>query len=167
MAFRRATQSIKPNTTRVRFATKHTVRTFNNNVTSTLLTHDSGADGHYVSEKDCIAAGLPILKRSNKHVGVANGGSSQAKHVRQLPIKQLSSKANQADTFEDFPTSLMSIGKTADDGTISIFTKDGVTVHKEQDVLITCKGMPILIGVRDEQGRYGIPLMQQKGQWQL
>ena len=25
---------------------------------------------------------------------------------------------------------------TTDDGTVSIFTKDGVTVHKEQDVLI-------------------------------
>jgi hypothetical protein len=49
----------------------------------------------------------------------------------------------------------MSIGKTADDGTISIFTKNGVTVHKEMDVLvITCKGEPILIGVRDEQGHY-------------
>jgi hypothetical protein len=60
----------------------------------------------------------------------------------------------------------MSVGKTADDGTISIFTKDGVTVHKEQDVLITCKGEPILIGVRDERGRYRIPLLQQKGQWQ-
>jgi hypothetical protein len=41
----------------------------------------------------------------------------------------------------------MSVGKTADDGTISIFTKDGVTVHNEQDVLITCKGEPILVGI--------------------
>ena len=60
----------------------------------------------------------------------------------------------------------MSVGKTADDGTISIFTKDGVTVHKETDVLIKCKGEPILVGVRDEQGRYRIPLIQQRGQWQ-
>jgi hypothetical protein len=60
----------------------------------------------------------------------------------------------------------MSIGKTADDGTISIFTKNGVTVHKETDVLITCKGKPILIGVRDKQGRYQIPLIQRRGQWQ-
>ena len=60
----------------------------------------------------------------------------------------------------------MSVGKTADDGTISIFTKDGVLVHKEDDVLITCKGQPILIGVRDNAGRYRIPLVQQRGQWQ-
>jgi hypothetical protein len=44
----------------------------------------------------------------------------------------------------------MSVGQTSDDGTILIFTKDGVTVHKEEDVLITCKGEPILIGKRDE-----------------
>ena len=60
----------------------------------------------------------------------------------------------------------MSVGNSTDDGTISIFTKDGVTVHKEQDVLIKCKGKPILIGARDDQGRYRIPLLQQKGQWQ-
>ena len=60
----------------------------------------------------------------------------------------------------------MSVGQTSDDGTISIFTKDGVTVHKEEDVLITCKGEPILIGVRDMYGRYRIPLIQQRGQWQ-
>ena len=60
----------------------------------------------------------------------------------------------------------MSVGKTSDDGTISIFTKEGVTVHKEQDVLITCKGEPILIGIRDDKGRYHIPLVQHRGHWQ-
>ena len=92
-----------------------------------------------------------------------------AKHETALPFAGLSAKANKADTFEDFPTSLMSVGRTADDGTISIFTKDGVTVHKEEDVLIACKGEPILIGVRrDEHRHYRVPLMQQKqkGQWQ-
>jgi len=72
----------------------------------------------------------------------------------------------QADTFMDFPTSLMSVGKTANDGTVSIFTKEGVNVFKEEDVLITCKGKPILVGVRDSHGRYRIPLIQQWGQWQ-
>ena len=55
-------------------------------------------------------------------------------------------KAVEADTFNDFPTSLMSVGKTADNGNISIFTKEGVSVYKEEDVLITCKGEAILIG---------------------
>jgi hypothetical protein len=91
---------------------------------------------------------------------------SQAKYVTQLPFKALSAQATQADTFQDFPSSLMSVGKTANDGTISISTKDDVTVHKETDVLITCKGDSILIGVRNEQGHYQIPLIQQQGQWQ-
>jgi hypothetical protein len=43
----------------------------------------------------------------------------------------------QADTFQDFPMSLMSVGKTADGGTASVFTKEGVNVFKEEDVLIT------------------------------
>jgi deoxyribodipyrimidine photolyase len=60
-AFRRATQSIKPSTKRVRFDTKFTTRTFNTNKTSALITYDSGAEGHYISEHDRIAAGLPIL----------------------------------------------------------------------------------------------------------
>jgi hypothetical protein len=60
----------------------------------------------------------------------------------------------------------MSVGKTSDNGTISVFTKAGITVSKEEDVLITCKGKPILIGMRDGRGQYQIPLMQQRGQWQ-
>jgi hypothetical protein len=62
----------------------------------------------------------------------------------------------------------MSVGKTADKGTVSVFTKDGINVFKEEDILITCKGkpIPILIGVRDGHGRYRIPWMQQRGQWQ-
>ncbi len=131
-----------------------------------LLTYDSGADGNYISEADRKKAQMPILRTSTKRVRVANGDTSNAKHITMLPFPQLSAKARQADTFEHFPTSLMSVGKTSDDGTISVFTKTGVSVHKEEDVLITCKGKPILIGIRDEEGRYRIPLVQQRGQWQ-
>ena len=53
-----------------------------------------------------------------------------------------------------------------DNGTISIFTKNGVTVHKEQDVLITCKSKPILIGICNDKDHYRITLVQQQGQWQ-
>lgn len=88
------------------------------------------------------------------------------KAFRQFSFRQLSNKALQADSFGDFPTSVMSMDKTADDGTVSIFTKDGSAVHKEQDVLIICNGVPIHIGVKDEHGRNCIPLLQQRGQWQ-
>eukprot|EP00804_Cyclotella_cryptica_P028441 CCRYP_014211-RB/>CCRYP_014211-RB protein AED:0.26 eAED:0.26 QI:0/0/0/1/0.33/0.25/4/0/726 len=130
------------------------------------ITYDSGADGHYLNEADRKAAHLPILRSSSKQVAVANGHISAATHVSRLPFPGLSKTATKADTFHDFPQSLMSVGKVSDDGTLSIFTKDGVTVHKEEDVLITCKGAPILIGVRDDHGRYRIPLTQHKGTWQ-
>ena len=147
----------------VRFASKPTIATFQDEE-AIMLTYDSGADGNYLSEEDRKKAGLPILRRSTKSVGVANAGTSRGKWETELPIPQLSKKAAKADSFNDFPTSLMSVGKTNDDGNVSIFTKDGVTVHKEQDVLITCKGTPILIGVRDERGRYRIPLVQRRRQ---
>ena len=146
----------------VSFAMTRQVRIFQDKDIAAMITYDSGADGHYLSKCDRINVGLPILRPSTKRVGVANGGTSTARHVSRLPFKQLSDRAASADSFEDFPSSLMSVGKTSDDGTISIFTKEGVTVHKEQDVLITCKGIPILIGIRDDKGRYRIPLVQQR-----
>jgi hypothetical protein len=123
-----------------------------------MVTYGSGANGQYISEKDWHQADLPILRTLTRKVGVANGGTSKAKYVTQLPFPQLSAQAMQADTFQ--PTSLMSVGKTANNGTVSVFTKEGVNVFKEEDVLITCKGKPILISVRDSHGQYQIPLMQ-------
>ena len=79
-----------------------------------------------------------------------------------MPI--LDPKATKADTFDHFPRTLMSIGKTADTGTVSIFTKNGVTVHNETDVLITCKAEPIIISMHDNRGHHHIPLAKQGGQ---
>ena len=60
----------------------------------------------------------------------------------------------------------MSVGKTADNGNVSIFTKEGVTIYKEEDVLITSQRKPILVSKRDERGWYRIPSTQAQGQWQ-
>jgi hypothetical protein len=141
------------NNKHIRFAKNNEVHLFDNAETPIMITYNSGADGHFISKKDRRKAGLPIIQKSTRQVGLANGGVSQAKFVTQLPFKDLSARATQADTFQDFPSSLMSMGKTTNDGTIFIFAKDGVTVHKETDVLITCKREPILIGVRNERGR--------------
>jgi hypothetical protein len=83
-----------------------------------MLMYDSGANGHYISEHDQRKAGLPILRPSTRQVGVANGGTSNAKYVTQLPFCKLSAGLRQADTFQDIPTSPMSVGKTLDDGTV-------------------------------------------------
>lgn len=150
----------------VKFAARPTTVSFCKEDTAAMVTYDSGADGNYISETDRARAGMPILRVSSKRVGVANGGTSKGKYETELPFKGLSKKAAKADTFDDFPTSLLSVGKVADDGNVSIFTREDVKVYKEHDVLITCKGEAILIGRRDERGRYRIPLMQNRGKWQ-
>ena len=62
--------------------------------------------------------------------------------------------------------SLISVGKTADDGNVLMFTKEDVTVYKEEDVLIKYQRKPILVCKQDERGLYQIPLTQACGQWQ-
>ena len=60
----------------------------------------------------------------------------------------------------------MSIGKVNNDGNISIFTQDNVTFYNKEDVLIICRGKPILVSACDNKGQYRIPLDQrQQGQW--
>jgi len=166
-ATRRLVRNItNSNQHRVTFAGQAMVAEYNTKNSTVMIRYDSGADGHYISEKDRKTVGLPILRISAKKVDVANGSTCKGQYVTALPFPQLSTKAAEADTFNDLPTSLMSIGKTADNGNISIFTKEGVSVYKEEDVLITCKGEAILIGKRDERGRYIIPLVQNLGNWQ-
>ena len=117
------------------------------------------------SQRQLHQRGGPTQSRSPHPTSIDEESSSsqwwqEQGHVcHTLTFPKTSAKANEADTFKDFTSSLMSVGTTSDDGTISVFTKDGVTVHKEEDVLITCKGEPILIGVRDRNG-------QQRGHWQ-
>ena len=59
----------------------------------------------------------------------------------------------------------MSVGKTADDGNVSVFTKEDIRIYTGEGILITHKGTPILIGGWDERGRYRVPPVQQKEEW--
>ena len=120
-----------------------------------------------MSEADRIGLGLPILQPLHKRVAAANGGTSSGKHVTRLPLPQLSTSTTKSDSFEEFPSSLMRVGKTSDDGNVSIFTDENFQVYKEADFLITCRCKPISIGKRDERGRYRILLMQTQGKWKL
>ncbi len=78
------------NNKHIRFATNNKVHLFDKAETPIMITYDSGADGHYISKKDHPKAGLPIIRKSTRWVGVANGGVSQAKYVTQLLFKALS-----------------------------------------------------------------------------
>ncbi|KAL7439594.1 hypothetical protein ACHAXM_007602 [Skeletonema potamos] len=120
---------------------------------------DSAADDHFVTEEDRIALNLPILGPSMKRVAVANGGIEQGKYQTILPLPNLPPEARLGDSFDSFSNSLISVGRLAGAGTTSIFTKTGVEVHKDEDVLILVSGKPLLVGKRDEHGRYKIPLL--------
>ena len=52
----------------------------------------------------------------------------------------------------------MTIGKTVDNDKVSMFTKDGMFVYKEYNVLITYKCEPIPIGEQDKRSRCPILL---------
>jgi hypothetical protein len=77
----------------VSFAKQNKVHLFDATSTSSImLTHGSGANGHYISEHDQHKAGLPILRTSTLQVGVIYGGTSNAKYAIQLPFQKLSAQ---------------------------------------------------------------------------
>ena len=132
-----------------------------------MITYDSGAKNRYMSEANRIGLGLSILRPSHKRVAVSNVRTSKGQYVTRLPFPQLSTSTSEADAFEVFPSSLMSVGKTSNDGNVSIFNDEKVQVYKEAYVLINCRGKPIHIVKQDERGRYCILFMQKRGQWHL
>ena len=75
-----------------------------------MITYDSGKDGLYTSKANRKKAGLPILLQSTKLVDVANVSTSCRKFVTQLPSSQLTKQVEEAVTFQEFPTLLMSVG---------------------------------------------------------
>ena len=48
----------------------------------------------------------------------------------------------------------MCVGKVNNNGNVSISIKDDVKVYAKEDVLITCRGTPIMVCVRDANDRY-------------
>ena len=170
-AFSRIVKKLKATTNKlnnhhVHFSARKQVRFFHKAEMSVWVTYDYINDGQYLNETDRVRTGLPILKPSTKRVGVANGELSVGPHITRLPFHQLSHKSSTTEIFTDFPNSLMSVGKTADDDSISVFTKVDVKVYYEEDVLIPFNNKPIIIRVSDSPGRYHIPLQQWQGQLQ-
>lgn len=88
---------------------------------------------------------MSILHKSTKEVKVTNHATTKGTYKSGLLFDQLPPKARETTPFEEFPHSLISIGKMATSSFIPIFTRKGVPVHNEEDVLITCKGDAILV----------------------
>jgi hypothetical protein len=83
---------INSNQHRVTIAGQAMVAEYNDEDAAILVTYDSGADGHYISERDRQKLGQPILRISAKKVGVANGDTCKGKYATALPFPQLKKK---------------------------------------------------------------------------
>ena len=127
---RKLVRKFTHNNQQVRFMHKPTVARFQKKEEPIMITYDAGADNHYMSESDRIGLGLQILIPWHKRVAVANGGTSKVKYDTRLPFPQLSTATAEADTFEAFPSSLVSVGNTSNDGNVTIFTDEKVQVYK-------------------------------------
>ena len=130
------------------------------NTNIVYASYDSAADGNYTTEVDRATLNMPILRPSTKRVAVANGKVEHGVHRTVLPLPDsIPSEIRQGDSFNSFTNTLLSVGRMANAGYTSIFTKHGVQVIKDEDVLIRLQGKPVMIGIRDENGRFKIPLV--------
>ena len=99
---RKLVHNFTNNNQKVRFRRMPTAPHFQNKEETIMITYNSGADNHYVSEAERIKLKLPILRTSHKRVAVANGGTIEVKYVTRLPFPRLSTISAEADTFEEF-----------------------------------------------------------------
>ncbi len=60
-AFNQTIKKLNKTKQHVNFATHNTVRLYKDHKEPFMITYDSGSDSNYLSKKDCIKAGLPIL----------------------------------------------------------------------------------------------------------
>ena len=84
--FNQSIKELKSNIPRVWFHCTPKIVTFNTSNDATMMTYDSGADGHYFIENYCKKSGLPIIRRSTKRAGVANGGTSTGKYFTKIHV---------------------------------------------------------------------------------
>ncbi len=92
-AFNRTIKKINKNK-HVSFATHNKVHQYINNEQPIMVTYDSGADGHYISEKDRCKASLPILRTSTRNWGCQwRHKQSQIRNPTLIPTTLCSSNA--------------------------------------------------------------------------
>ena len=65
-SLRKAIQHLQYTNQHVQFKKNNKITTFYHDDTASMITYDSGADGHYISKRDRVNAKLPILRQSTK-----------------------------------------------------------------------------------------------------
>jgi hypothetical protein len=117
------------------------------------LVIDSGATSNFVPEE----MNLPKKEKPNKEVFLPDNTKLQATYRTELPLKQLSRKAREADILPGLKTPLFSINKMAKEGYSTIFHpgEEGVTVHQQGTVSIITTEPPVLQGCKRKGAKYG------------
>ncbi len=112
---------------------------------ASIMVLDWGATSHFV----CPNKNLPVTGISNKVVALASGSKFNAAHTTDLPFDALTNHAWKAHVLPGLrPNTLISIGKLADAGCITIFhpAGRGVMVYQKKSVHIQLLRKPVLQG---------------------
>jgi hypothetical protein len=95
---------------------------------------------------------MNLMKKGklNKEVYLPDDTKLHATYLTELPFKQLSDKASEADILPGIKTPLISVNKLAKEGYTTIFHpgEDGVTIHEPGMVTIATTAEPILQGCK-------------------
>ena len=120
---------------------------------------DTGATGLFITTKDSILARILTLGLSNKTIIVADNTIIHASQKTRPPYNLLPS-AREGDVIPTFRNSMIGVKPFSDAGCISILhTHQGVvTIHHQDDVQINFLAPPIIKGVIEESGLWGVPL---------
>ena len=117
---------------------------------------DTGYSGTNVfTPRDAERAGLPNLGPLNRLISDANDGISQAAGQTRVQRKGLPPEASDGLIAPQIQHSLTGGTAFANQGLIMIFHPhyEGVTIHRREDVDITCTGDPVVTGYREQTGK--------------
>jgi hypothetical protein len=128
-----------------------------------------GATSQFRSEE----LDLPKTGTSQITVYLPDDSTLQATNKSQLPFKQLSSEAREANILPGLTKSLLSVNKMAENGSTTIFRPGdkGVTIHIKGTLTITTSKPPVLQGCKQRGAKFGQYQHQQQTmntkKWQM
>ncbi len=93
---------------------------------------------------------LPRTGLSQSKVYLPDNSTLQATSTTQLPFRQLSTKAREANILPGLKKSLLSVNKMAENGYTTIFRpgNEGVMIHKKGTLTIMTSKPPMLQGCK-------------------
>jgi hypothetical protein len=107
-----------------------------------------GATSKFVPED----MNLPKKELSNKEVYLPDNSKLKASYTMELPFKQLSKKAREADILPGLNPPLISVNKMVEEGYTTVFHlgEKGVMIHKPGSISITTTEPSILQGCKSK-----------------